>query len=58
MLSTDKPRIIMHPGDIIGYTSVITRFPDDKVTVIILTNQQNIDPLLIGDIVTKKLFGK
>ena len=36
-------RIQIHGGLIQGFTSAIARFPDDRMTLIILSNQQNYD---------------
>jgi CubicO group peptidase (beta-lactamase class C family) len=49
---------ITHGGGLVGYTSLIDRYPDDKTTVIVLTNQANVDPASISDIVEKKIFGE
>jgi CubicO group peptidase (beta-lactamase class C family) len=51
-------RIISHGGGIDGYTSVIMRYPDDKVTVIVLTNQQNLDPTATSEVLATKIFGE
>jgi CubicO group peptidase (beta-lactamase class C family) len=51
-------RNISHGGGWVGYTSLIDRYPDDKVTVIVLTNQANVDPATISDIVEKRIFGE
>ena len=51
-------RNVFHVGSSVGYTSLIDRFPDDKVTVIVLTNQENLDPATISDMVEKKIFGE
>jgi CubicO group peptidase (beta-lactamase class C family) len=52
-----SPRNIFHGGSIDGYTSLIDRYPDDKVTVIILTNQGNLDPVMTSVILKEKIFG-
>jgi CubicO group peptidase (beta-lactamase class C family) len=49
-------RIIFHGGGIDGYTSVIVRYPDDKVTVIVLTNQQNLDPTATSEVLATVVF--
>jgi CubicO group peptidase (beta-lactamase class C family) len=51
-------RNIFHGGSLVGYTSLIDRYPDDKVTVIVLTNQENLDPATTSDMVEKKIFGE
>jgi CubicO group peptidase (beta-lactamase class C family) len=58
MIGPDTPRLIMHYGGFNGFTSVIKRYPDDIATIIILTNQENVDPDSTGDLIAKKLFGK
>jgi CubicO group peptidase (beta-lactamase class C family) len=49
-------RFISHGGSIDGYTSVIERYPDDKVTVIVLTNQQNLDPTATSEVLANEVF--
>jgi CubicO group peptidase (beta-lactamase class C family) len=58
MIVPGQPRLIAHYGGTTGFTSVIKRYPDDKTTIIILTNQQNVAPDSTADLVAKKLFGK
>lgn len=50
--------IISHGGSIRGFTSMIDRFPVDHATIIILINQEDIDPTLADTAVAKKLFGE
>jgi CubicO group peptidase (beta-lactamase class C family) len=50
--------VVFHPGGLVGYTSLIDRYPDDKVTVIVLSNQESLDPSTISDNVEKKIFGE
>jgi CubicO group peptidase (beta-lactamase class C family) len=47
----------LHGGEIPGFTTVIARYPDDHVTIIVLSNQQNIDIGRIQDFLSKKIFG-
>lgn len=42
-------RRVGHNGDIAGFTSLITRFPDDKISVIVLSNVQAAPRDAIGD---------
>jgi CubicO group peptidase (beta-lactamase class C family) len=49
---------ISQVGGLVGYTSLIDRYPDDKVTVIVLTNQEDVDPTTTGEMVEKKIFGE
>jgi CubicO group peptidase (beta-lactamase class C family) len=51
-------RNISHSGGLVGYTSLIDRYPDDKVTVIVLTNQEDLDPATTSDMIEKKIFGE
>jgi CubicO group peptidase (beta-lactamase class C family) len=50
-------RVVRHTGSLGGYRAVITRFPDQKFSVIILSNLANFEPLEIAynaaDIVLK-----
>jgi CubicO group peptidase (beta-lactamase class C family) len=58
MIVPGQPRLITHYGGWSGFTSVIKRYPDDKATIIVLTNQENVAPDSTGDLISKKLFGK
>jgi len=50
--------VSLHGGFIQGFTSVIARFPDDHLTLIMLSNQQNYDEsiyrLLAGKLLTQE----
>jgi len=37
-------RRMHHDGETIGFRTTIQRFPDDKLTVIVLVNRTNVDP--------------
>jgi CubicO group peptidase (beta-lactamase class C family) len=50
-------RIIEHGGGIDGFVSLITRYPDDKTTIIILSNQENTPMDAIQREIAKSLFG-
>ncbi len=52
------PRMIEGAGGIAGFSSVVHRYPDDKVIVILLANQENANPWEIADSVSHKLFGE
>ncbi len=49
------PRLIMHDGVLTGFRSVIFRYPDDKTTIIVLANQQNLDPISLAGLIAGKL---
>lgn len=49
-------RRIGHGGDIDGFKSEFDRFPDDKVTVIVLSNRFDTDPLGIAESIQKLIF--
>jgi CubicO group peptidase (beta-lactamase class C family) len=51
----DLPSIVSHRGAIAGYHSGIQRNMDENVTIIILTNQENVDLGVIGDFITKRV---
>ncbi len=50
-------RIFSHDGGIEGFTTIISRYPDEQVTLIVLSNQQNEAIGTINDILSKKIFG-
>jgi CubicO group peptidase (beta-lactamase class C family) len=49
--------VIWHQGGIEGFATLITRYTDDQVTIIILSNQQDINVGLILQTMTNKIFG-
>ena len=53
----EQGHIVFHFGGIVGFTSFIGRYLDAKATIIILTNQGDVDPSATGDLIYKKLFG-
>ena len=46
-----------HPGYLSGFASVIARYPDNGITIIVLSNQQGKDVSSILDILSKKILG-
>jgi CubicO group peptidase (beta-lactamase class C family) len=55
----DQPRFVEEAGwSIEGFKSVVHRYPDDRIAIIILTNQQDVQPWYNADEVGAKLFGK
>lgn len=46
-----------HEGAIQGFRSIITRFPDEQITIIILSNQGDKDVLTIENLIVKTVFG-
>jgi CubicO group peptidase (beta-lactamase class C family) len=50
--------INVHAGGIPGFSTIIARYPDDEVTIIVLSNQENTDVELIKDFLSKKIFGE
>lgn len=51
-------RSISHGGDIYGFASNISRFPDDRVTVIVLTNHEGVAAGAIARDLAAIVFGK
>jgi CubicO group peptidase (beta-lactamase class C family) len=43
----DRPRM-WHYGESIGFRTVIERFPDDRLTVVILANRNDLDPAALA----------
>lgn len=51
-------RIQSHAGGIEGFSAVIARYPDDAVTIIVLSNQQSVAVPTIQSTVASQLFGE
>jgi CubicO group peptidase (beta-lactamase class C family) len=49
-------RVISHSGGFSGFVSQITRYPDDQVTIIVLTNVHNEDPYQITNALADMVF--
>ena len=45
-----------HDGGIEGFATLITRYTDDQITILILSNQQDINVGLILQTMTNKIF--
>lgn len=53
----DGHRMISHDGEVMGFTAGNTIFPDDKVAVVVLTNQDAVGTFgVIGKNIAKALF--
>lgn len=48
--------VAMHSGGIEGFSANIRRYPDDRVTVIVLSNQQDVNPNATGQEIARLLF--
>lgn len=57
-VSLDKPRIVKQPGHINGFDATIRRYLDDKLTIILLTNQEDSDNGAFANAIAEKLLGK
>jgi len=57
-VSPDKPRIVKQPGQINGFNATIRRYLDDKLTIILLTNQEDSDNGAFANAIAEKLLGK
>jgi len=47
--------VVMHPGSIGGYASFLIRYPKDKISIILLSNDQRVDFGTIINEIDKKL---
>jgi hypothetical protein len=47
-----------HDGETIGFRTTIQRFPDDQLTIIILTNREDTNPEELALKVADLYFGK
>jgi len=53
-----RPNMVGHEGSAYGFRSIIRRYLDDHITIVILINQENIDPNVIADLIVGKLLEK
>ncbi len=51
-------RVVAHSGGINGFKSFIARFPDDRVTVVVLSNNEDAPSQRIGGALTAIVFGE
>ena len=56
--SQNGHRVVDHDGRWQGFSTQISRYLDDQLTVVVLTNQGNCDPHLIADEVAAVYLGK
>jgi CubicO group peptidase (beta-lactamase class C family) len=54
----DTHKVVGHGGYISGFSTRIFRYPDDKVTIIVLSNQESIDTQYIASLLSERVFGK
>jgi CubicO group peptidase (beta-lactamase class C family) len=58
IMEDDQRTIFQHGGGINGFRSLIVRYPEEKVLVVILSNQENTAVEEVWSFVDKKLFGE
>jgi len=49
---------VKQPGHINGFDATIRRYMDDKITIILLTNQEDSDNGSFANSIAEKLLGK
>jgi CubicO group peptidase (beta-lactamase class C family) len=52
----NNQRVFMHTGQIRGFLSVILRYPDDKVTIIVITNRDMTDLWYVLTGIDERIF--
>lgn len=58
IISTDRGRqLIHHGGGGDGFKSMIARYPDNRVTIILLSNRQSMNPRPISSTIAQEVFG-
>jgi CubicO group peptidase (beta-lactamase class C family) len=57
ILTKDDHRVLDHGGAWQGFKSHISRYVDDKLTVVVLANLEQADPGVVADHVAKMYFG-
>ena len=50
--------VLSHSGGIDGFATEMRRYPDDKVTIIILSNRDTTNVITVGDQIAQALFGE
>ncbi|HET9906166.1 MAG TPA: serine hydrolase domain-containing protein [Anaerolineales bacterium] len=51
-------RVLSHSGGIEGFATEMRRYPDDKVTIIILSNRDTTNVIAVGDQIARIVFTK
>jgi CubicO group peptidase (beta-lactamase class C family) len=51
-------RVIEHSGAVFGFSSHMARYPDDQVTIIVLSNTDFYDPMAISEGLASIVFGE
>jgi CubicO group peptidase (beta-lactamase class C family) len=54
----NKQLVLSHSGRIEGFATEMRRYPDDKVTIIILSNRDTTNVITVGDQITQAVFGE
>lgn len=49
---------VEHAGGLEGFRADLMRFPEEQVTVVVLSNRENVDPYLIATVLAKLVFGE
>lgn len=58
-VGTERGRpVTQHGGAINGFFSIVTRYPNEQIVIIMLSNQQSVTPGPIHDILSKGIFGE
>ena len=50
--------VVAHAGDFDGFTSLIIRYLEDRLTGILLINQKDVEPIPVWGAISSELFGK
>jgi CubicO group peptidase (beta-lactamase class C family) len=51
-------KAIGHPGALSGFRTMISRYPDDKLTIIVLSNREDVSIEFVVSLLAKKVFGE
>jgi CubicO group peptidase (beta-lactamase class C family) len=57
ILQQDNRTIVYHPGGMPGFVTGIVRLPEEQITIIVLSNQEDQDTQVFIDILLKKMLG-
>ncbi len=58
MMQQANRRAIMHPGGVPGFSAMITRFPESKVLIVLLSNMDNMPIIRAGNDLGAIVFGE
>jgi CubicO group peptidase (beta-lactamase class C family) len=57
-IGEDRGRsVVGHGGNTVGFATLIVRYPNDQITMIMLMNQQDVNQLAVWEFISNEIFG-